>query len=210
MCLIISKLVVKTIDTAEKCVEHLKKIKLKPPAVNEYLNENSAARGQNSNLKSCPYCSFKHLSKIIIRKHILDNHKNDLNKNELFGCSLCLFKSRTSSSVESHMKKCHLTSIYAKVIKLNKKIKRRRHFQNIKDESKETIIDISKEEDDDLIEIRDDTIVNLLNENSQDNEATSASKANKNVEKCLNKLPGKKSLCEKQVYFYFNKNRYFT
>jgi hypothetical protein len=201
VCLIISKLVVKTIDTAEKCVEHLKKIKLKPPVVNEYLNENSAARNQNSNLKSCPYCSFKHLSKIIIRKHILDNHKNDLNKNELFGCSLCLFKSRTSSSVESHMKKCHLPSIYAKVIKLNKKMKRKRHFQNIKDESKETIIDISKEEDDvDLIEIRDENIVNLLDDNSQDNEANSATKPNKKIEKRQSKQPGKNNLCEKQVY----------
>ena len=113
----------------------------------------------------CPFCFYKHMNKLVMRKH-LAFHFN-VNKKVIphFKCSLCKFKSLWQHTVKNHCMKSHLGSSNVKVLRITNS----NHFNT------DYSIDRSNEE-----EIENNCNTNNNNNNTSANNATSYTNTNNN------------------------------
>ena len=113
----------------------------------------------------CPFCFYKHMNKLVMRKH-LAFHFN-VNKKVIphFKCSLCKFKSLWQHTVKNHCMKSHLGSSNVKVLRITNS----NHFNS------DYSIDRSNEE-----EIENNCNTNNNNNNTSANNATSYTNTNNN------------------------------
>jgi Zn ribbon nucleic-acid-binding protein len=81
---------------------------------NELVNTATSSSTGNDYYK-CPFCSYKHVNKLPMRRHLLIHFRPDLHPN--YRCSICTFKSKWRHLVRKHISTSHLKSPNAIVLK---------------------------------------------------------------------------------------------
>ncbi|CAF0861756.1 unnamed protein product [Brachionus calyciflorus] len=92
----------------------------------EFFNRQNGHGHQKSSVDffRCPFCSFKHKSRVCMKKHLANHfYANQIKQNILYKCSACNFKSDWQYTCKKHILTCHMPNgLNAQVIKIKPKV----------------------------------------------------------------------------------------